>query len=435
MNATIVRPGPPLSGTVKVAGATKNAGLKQLAAAILAPGVTVVRNLPPVSDLEVMLALLDAIGVETHWAGATELHVDTSGTLVPEAPYDLVSQMRASINVLGPLLARCGEVRVALPGGDNIGSRKLDLHVRGLVAMGAEIEVHHGFVEARCNALSGSHIVLDFPSVGATENLMTAAVLAKGETVIDNAAREPEVTDLAAFLNRMGGQIIGSGSSTIHIEGVEELVPCETTIMGDRIEAGTFLMACGAAGGEITLEGVRLEHLEMVATKLGEMGMRVSPTPDGIWASAPEQLSAVDISTLPFPGFATDFMPMVVALLSVSDGTAIVTENVFDSRFSFIDELVRMGADVRSEGRHAIIRGKTMLSGAPVRAVDVRAGAALAIAGLRADGETTIHDWHHVDRAYPDLVGGLAGLGASISAADTPPDPTTPTPGTREGIE
>jgi UDP-N-acetylglucosamine 1-carboxyvinyltransferase len=301
--------------------------------------------------------------------------------------------------------------------------------------MGAEIEVHHGFVEARCNALSGSHIVLDFPSVGATENLMTAAVLAKGETVIDNAAREPEVTDLAAFLNRMGGQIIGSGSSTIHIEGVEELVPCETTIMGDRIEAGTFLMACGAAGGEITLEGVRLEHLEMVATKLGEMGMRVSPTPDGIWASAPEQLSAVDISTLPFPGFATDFMPMVVALLSVSDGTAIVTENVFDSRFSFIDELVRMGADVRSEGRHAIIRGKTMLSGAPVRAVDVRAGAALAIAGLRADGETTIHDWHHVDRAYPDLVGGLAGLGASISAADTPPDPTTPTPGTREGIE
>jgi UDP-N-acetylglucosamine 1-carboxyvinyltransferase len=438
MNATIVRPGPPLSGTVKVAGATKNAGLKQLAAAILAPGTTVVRNLPPVSDLEVMLALLRAIGVETQWTGATELHVDTSGTLVPEAPYEHVSRMRASINVLGPLLARCGEARVALPGGDNIGSRKLDLHVRGLVAMGAEIEVHHGFVEARCNALAGSHIVLDFPSVGATENLMTAAVLAKGETVIDNAAREPEVTELAAFLNRMGGQIIGSGSSTIHIEGVQELVPCETTIMGDRIEAGTFLMACGAAGGEITLEGVRLEHLEMVATKLGEMGMRVSPTPDGIWASAPERLSAVDISTLPFPGFATDFMPMVVALLAVSDGTAIVTENVFDSRFSFIDELVRMGADVRSEGRHAIIRGKAMLSGAPVRAVDVRAGAALAIAGLRAEGETMIHDWHHVDRAYPDLVGGLAGLGAAISGADVPSDLPSdlpaPTSGIGEGI-
>jgi UDP-N-acetylglucosamine 1-carboxyvinyltransferase len=414
MNSTVVRASPPLSGTVKVAGATKNAGLKQLAAALLAPGVTVVRNLPPVNDLDVMLALLRAIGVETSWAGPEELHLDTSGALTPEAPYELVTQMRASINVLGPLLARCGEARVALPGGDNIGSRKLDLHIRGLVAMGAETEIVHGFVEARCNALCGAHIVLDFPSVGATENLMTAAVLAKGETVIDNAAREPEVTDLAAFLNRMGARVIGSGSSTIHIEGVEELVPCETTIMGDRIEAGTFLMACGAAGGEIALEGVRLEHLEMVATKLGEMGMRVSPTPDGVWASASERLQAVDISTLPFPGFATDFMPMVVAMLTLAEGTAIVTENVFDGRFSFIDELVRMGADVRSEGRHAIIRGKEQLSGAPVRAADVRAGAALAIAGLRAEGETTIHDWHHVDRAYPDLVGSLALLGAEI---------------------
>ena len=377
MSKVVVRPGAPLAGTVKISGATKNSGLKQLAAALLAPGVTTVRNIPPVKDLDVMLAVLEAIGVEVTWTGPAELSVDTSGTLTPEAPYELVTKMRASINVLGPLLARCGEARVALPGGDNIGRRRLDMHFRGLTEMGAELAVVHGYVEAQCTALKGARIVLEFPSVGATENLLTAAVLAKGETVLENAAREPEIADLAAFLNRMGAHVVGAGTSTIQIEGVEELVPADTEIMGDRIEAGTFLMACGIAGGEITLEGVRLEHLEMVATKLGEMGMRVSPTPDGIWASAPERLNAVDIATLPYPGFATDFMPMAVALLAVSQGTAIVTENVFDGRFSFVDELLRMGADVRNEERHAIVRGHDRLSGAPVRALDVRAGAAL----------------------------------------------------------
>jgi UDP-N-acetylglucosamine 1-carboxyvinyltransferase len=414
MDAVVVRPGPPLSGAIKISGATKNSGLKQLAAALLAPGVTVVRNLPPVADLDVMIAVLRAVGAEVEWAGPQELHIDTSPRLVPEAPYELVSRMRASINVLGPLLARCGEARVALPGGDNIGSRKLDMHFRGLHAMGAELEVSHGFVEARCHKLKGARIVLEFPSVGATENLVTAAVLAKGETVIENAAREPEITDLTAFLNRMGAHILGAGTSTIRIEGVEGLVPCETEIMGDRIEAGTFLMACGIAGGEIELEGVRLEHLEMVVMKLGEMGMRVSPTPDGIWASAPERLRAADIATLPYPGFATDFMPMAIALLAVSDGTSIVTENVFDNRFSFVDELVRMGADVRTEGRYAVVRGVPRLSGAPVRALDVRAGAALALAGLRGEGSTVVHEWHHVDRAYPDFVGALTTLGAEI---------------------
>ena len=261
MDAVVVRPGSPLSGTVKVAGATKNSGLKQLAASLLAPGVTTVRNLPPVRDLDVMIEVLRAIGAQVDWVGPEELRVDTSGELVPETPYSLVTQMRASINVLGPLLARCGEARVALPGGDNIGSRKLDMHFRGLHAMGAELEVTHGYVVARCPALAGARVVLDFPSVGATENLITAAVLAKGETVIENAAREPEITDLTAFLNRMGAHIVGSGTSTIQIEGVGELEPADTEIMGDRIEAGTFLMACGIAGGAITLEGVRLEHL------------------------------------------------------------------------------------------------------------------------------------------------------------------------------
>jgi UDP-N-acetylglucosamine 1-carboxyvinyltransferase len=322
--------------------------------------------------------------------------------------------MRASINVLGPLLARCGEARVALPGGDNIGSRKLDMHFRGLEQMGAELEVEHGFIKARCNRLGGARVVLDFPSVGATENLLTAAVLAKGETVIENAAREPEITDLTAFLNRMGAQVFGAGTSTITIEGVDDLTAGETEIMGDRIEAGTFLMACGIAGGEITLEGTRMEHLEMVVMKLTEMGMRISPTPDGLWARADDRLTGVDIATLPYPGFATDFMPMAVALLCVSKGAAIVTENVFDNRFSFVDELVRMGAEVRTEGRHCVVRGVSRLSAAPVRALDVRAGAALALAGLQADGETVVHDWHHVDRGYSDLPGKLNHLGADL---------------------
>jgi len=316
--------------------------------------------------------------------------------------------------VLGPLLARCGEARVAMPGGDNIGSRKIDMHLRGLEAMGAHIEVRHGFVEARTDGLLGSRHVLEFPSVGATENLLTAAVLAKGTTVIENAAREPEITDLAAFLNRMGAHVVGAGTSTITVEGVDRLSAVDTRIMGDRIEAGTFLMACGIAGGEVDLVGVRLEDLEMVAVKLGEMGMRVSPTPDGIWAQATVPLRAVDIATLPYPGFATDFMPMAVALLAVSDGTGIVTENVFDNRLSFVAELVRMGADIRHEGRHAVVRGTSRLSGAPVRALDVRAGAALALAALRADGETVIHDWYHVDRGYPDLPRALRSLGADI---------------------
>ena len=414
MDAFVVRAGDPLSGTVRVSGATKNAGLKQMAAALLAPGVTVLRNVHPVLDLDAMLDVMRAIGADTRWTGETELTIDATGPLTPEAPYELVTRMRASINVLGPLLARCGEARVAMPGGDNIGSRKLDMHFRGLQAMGADLDIVHGLIEARCQALCGTRVVLDFPSVGATENLLTAAVLAKGQTVLDNAAREPEITDLANFLNRMGARIEGAGSSTIEIEGVEHLTPIENEIMGDRIEAGTILMACGVAGGEVTIEGTRLEHLEMVALKLGEMGLEVSPTPDGLWARRDERLHAVDVATLPYPGFATDFMPLVVALLATAEGSAIVTENVFDNRFGFVDELHRMGADIRNEGRHAVVRGVDRLSAAPVRAQDVRAGAALVVAGLAADGDTLVLDPFHVDRGYPDLAGQLQALGADV---------------------
>ena len=414
MDAFVVRANGPLSGTVRVCGATKNAGLKQMAAALLAPGVTVLRNLHPVLDLDAMLDVMRAIGSSAEWTGENELTIDARGPLTPEAPYELVTRMRASINVLGPLLARCGEARVAMPGGDNIGSRKLDMHFRGLEAMGAELDIVHGLIEARCRTLCGARIVLDFPSVGATENLLTAAVLAKGQTVLDNAAREPEISDLAAFLNRMGARISGAGSSTIEVEGVESLTSIENEVMGDRIEAGTILMACGVAGGEVTVEGTRLDHLEMVALKLGEMGLDVSPTPDGLSARCDERLRAVDVATLPYPGFATDFMPLVVALLATAEGSAIVTENVFDNRFGFVDELHRMGADIRNEGRHAVVRGVDRLSGAPVRAQDVRAGAALVVAGLAADGETRVLDPYHVDRGYPDLAGQLQALGADV---------------------
>jgi UDP-N-acetylglucosamine 1-carboxyvinyltransferase len=415
MDRFLVRPGPPLAGEIRVSGATKNSGLKQLAAAILAPGTSVLRNMPPVVDATVMIEVMRAIGAAVEWIEPDVVAVDTSGDLTPEAPYELVSRMRASINVLGPLLGRCGEARVALPGGDAIGSRRLDLHLRGLQAMGVETEVVHGFIEARTMALRGARIVLEAPSVGATENLLTAAVRAKGTTVIENAAREPEITALAAFLDRMGARVVGAGTSTIEIEGVDELSPVDTELMADRIEAGTLLMACGIAGGEISLIGPRLEHLEMLAQKLGAMGMKVSPTADGIWAFARGRLTAVDIATLPYPGFATDFMPQAVALASVSCGSAIITENLFDGRFGFVSELCRMGADIRTEGRHAVVRGIERLSGAPVRALDVRAGAALVLAGLAADGETEVFDTVHVDRGYRDLPGSLRALGADVT--------------------
>jgi UDP-N-acetylglucosamine 1-carboxyvinyltransferase len=415
VDAFAVLSGPPLTGRVRVSGATKNLGLKMMAAALLAPGVTTLRNMDRVTDLDVMIDVMRAVGVDVEWCGERALTIDTTGPLSPETPYELVSRLRASVNVLGPLLARCGEARVAMPGGDNIGSRPLDMHLRGLEAMGAELRVVHGFIEGRVNRLGGARIVLEFPSVGATENLLTAAVLAKGQTVIENAAREPEITELAAMLNRMGARVLGAGSSTIEVEGVDELDAVESVdVMGDRIETGTLLMACGIAGGEITIEGARLDHVELVALKLGEMGLKVSPTPDGIWARADERMQAVDVATLPFPGFATDFLPLVVALLATAEGTAIVTENVFDNRLGFVPELNRMGADIRHEGRHAVVRGVPRLSGAPVRALDVRAGAALVIAALAADGETVVFDPHHVDRGYPDLAATLRALGANV---------------------
>jgi UDP-N-acetylglucosamine 1-carboxyvinyltransferase len=338
---------------------------------------------------------------------------------VPEAPYELVEKMRASVVVLGPLLGRAGEARVALPGGDDFGPRPIDIHLRCLGELGATFTTRHGYVHARAEHLVGCKVILEFPSVTATENVLMASVRAKGRTVIENAAREPEVADLAAFLNRMGAHILGAGTSTIVVEGVDELSPVEHTVVPDRVEAATYLAAVGIAGGEITLVGARPDHMDMLCLKLGEMGMRISPTADGLWAMVPGRLRACDVSTLPYPGIATDYKPLLVAMLTVADGVGIVTENLFGAgRFRYIDELVRMGADVRTEGHHAVVRGVPQLSGAPVRAPDIRAGVALVVAGLRAEGETLVRGVHHIDRGYEDLVGKLRAIGADVQRVD-----------------
>ncbi len=413
MDRIVVRHGGPLQGTVAVSGA-KNSVLKLMAATLLAEGTYVLRNVPHIADVECMSDLLTSMRIDVARTADDELTIVRPADVVPEAPYELVERMRASIVVLGPLLARFGRARVALPGGDDFGPRPIDMHMRGLEALGATLDVSHGYIEARADRLLGTRIVLEFPSVGATENALMAAVLAKGTTVIDNAAREPELADLASFLNRMGALVRGAGSSTITIEGVDELSPVEHTVVPDRIEAATFLAAVGVAGGEIDIAGARADHMDMLIQKLGDMGMRISPNGTGLWAMAPSRLRSVDVATLPYPGIATDYKPLFVALLSLADGVGIVTENLFAGRFRYIDELIRMGADIRVDGHHAVVRGTPRLSGAPVKAPDIRAGAALVVAGLGAEGETVVHDAEHIDRGYERFVEKLRGLGADV---------------------
>jgi UDP-N-acetylglucosamine 1-carboxyvinyltransferase len=396
-------------------GGAKNSVLKLMAATTLATGRYVLHNVPAIADVDSMSDLLRAMGMQVARDGHT-LTIDRPAEIVPEAPYELVERMRASIVVLGPLLARAGEARVALPGGDDFGPRPIDMHLKGLEALGATFEFRHGYIEGRAGALNGTRILLEYPSVGATENALMAAVLAKGTTVIENAAREPEIADLAAFLNRMGAQVVGAGSSTITVDGVDELTAVEHSVIPDRVETATFLAALGVAGGELTLAGARADHLDMLIVKLAEMGMRISPDPEGLWAMAPARLRSTDVSTLPYPGIATDYMPLLVAMLTVADGVGIVTENIFSGRFRYIDELVRMGAEIRTDAHHAVVRGREWLSGAPVKAPDIRAGAALVVAGLRAEGETVVRDAHHVARGYEDLVGKLRSAGADIES-------------------
>lgn len=412
-----VRPGNKLTGAVDVPGA-KNSVLKLMAACLMADGDFTLTNVPDIDDVVTMSDLLSAIGLRIdHDTAQGKLTIINPGGLSLVAPYELVERIRASINVLGPLLGRFGEVRIALPGGDDFGSRPIDMHLNGLMQMGAEFTIRHGDVHAFAERLHGADITLDFPSVGATENLITAAVFAKGTTTIDNAAREPEIVDLCNMLVAMGASIEGIGSTTISIHGVERnaLRPTTHAVIPDRVQAATYIAATAITGGEVLVRGAVPEHMEMLLRRFDDMGITVEPQHNGVLVVGPEKLKSIDVVTLPFPGVATDYKPLVVTLLAVGDGVGIVTENLYPGRFRYVDELRRLGANIRTDGHHAIVRGVPRLSGAPVRAPDIRAGAALVVAGLVAEGETVVSDVHHIDRGYDDLVGRLASLGADIT--------------------
>lgn len=411
----VVRRLGPLRGTVDVPGA-KNSVLKLMASTILADGVYELANVPAIVDVTIMAELLEAIGVTTTSPGPGRLTMTNRGELTPVAPYELVERIRASVNVLGPLLTRCGHVRLSMPGGDDFGARPIDMHIAGLEAMGAEFTFSHGELEARAARLRGAAVVFEFPSVGATENLVTAAVMADGVTVVENAAREPEVVDLCEFLVGMGARIDGIGTSRVVIEGVgrDGLRATAHSTVPDRIQAATYMAAVAVAGGEVLITHARPEHMHNLLGRFGEMGLEFGAVPGGVTVRAPERLHSIDVQTLPYPGIATDYKPLVITMLSVADDVGIVTENLYPGRFRYVEELLRLGADIRTNGHHAVVRGVPRLSGASVRAHDIRAGAAMVVAGLAAEGETVISGVSHIDRGYDDLVGRLREVGAGV---------------------
>ncbi|MGH2773978.1 MAG: UDP-N-acetylglucosamine 1-carboxyvinyltransferase [Actinomycetota bacterium] len=413
MKAYVIQGPSRLEGEVRISGA-KNSTLKLMAAALMVPGEVVLERVPQITDVELMADVLRRLGATVQRENG-RLVIDSSGELCEEAPYELVTKMRASIQVLGPLLARLGHARVAMPGGDAIGSRPIDIHLRGLERMGAKFTSEHGYVEGLCDRLRGVNTLLEFPSVGATENILMAAVLAEGRSVIENAAREPEIQDLCAFLNNAGARIGGVGTPTITVDGVDQLHSAEHSIVPDRIEAGTYAIAAVATQGDVTLVDCEPSHLELPLMKLEDAGAEVTRGEGRVRVRMDRRPTTLDLVTLPFPGFPTDLQPPMMVLLSQARGSSILTENVFESRFLFVDELNRMGAHIRVEGHHAVIRGVEQLSGAPVRSPDIRAGAALVLGGLCADGRTVVYDAGHVERGYEKFVDKLACLGAEIS--------------------
>ena len=424
MEVIQVEGGRPFGGDVTVEGA-KNSALKLMAATILAPGVSRLTNVPNISDVHVMGKVLKYLGAKVEVKGLHELEIDTSDIDRFETPYHLVAKMRASTAVLGPLLSRFGEAIVAMPGGCNIGARKIDMHILGLEALGVAFEVNHGNIHATTpKGLTGTTVTLDFASVGATENLMMASVRAKGTTTIDNAAREPEIVDLANFLNEMGAKVSGAGSPVIEIEGVSELHPAEHKVVGDRIEAGTFLAMAGLGKTPVTVKGFEPRHLGLVLKKYEQMGLAIERLERGVRVHRDGPITSVDIQTLPFPGFPTDMQAQTMALLALCEGSCIVTENAFENRFMLASELQRMGADIRIEGHHAIGHGVDGYSGAQVKSPALRGGAALVMAGLVADGVTTVSDIYHIDRGYECFVEKLQGLGAAVSRVEVPDQDT-----------
>jgi len=417
-----IQGGARLVGEVHVTGA-KNSSLKLMAAALLAPGLTTIHAVPNILDVTIMAELLRRLGCTVDYDPTSEtVTIDVPETIEHRADYDLVRRMRASIAVLGPLVARTGEADVALPGGDAIGSRGLDMHTAGLERMGATVTNEHGYlvVHAPQGGLVGTHVYLDFPSVGATETLLMAAVTANGQTIIDNAAREPEIVDICNMLVAMGGQIEGIGSTLLTITGVSKMHATEHTTVSDRIVAGTWAVAATITRGDVTVKNVNPEHLSLALEKLVTAGATIDIMDNSFRVRMDRRPTAVDISTLPFPGFPTDLQPQFIALNSIAEGSAMVTENLFEGRFRFVQELSRLGAEVRTDGHHALIRGRSQLSGAPVEATDIRAGAGLVLGGLVADGETTVHAIDHIDRGYVNFETQLVSLGANIVRETSP---------------
>ena len=417
MEKLIIQGGRRLSGTVKVSGA-KNAVLPVIAASLLASTPSVIEEIPDLDDVKTITEVLQYLGLNTRREPGS-LFVDSTGVKSCEASYELVRKMRASFLVMGPLLSRFQEARISQPGGCAIGTRPIDLHLKGFEALGAEIIQGHGFIEARApKGLRGARVYLDFPSVGATENIMMAASLAKGQTIIENAAQEPEIVDLANYLNAMGAKVRGAGTNVIRIDGVEKLSGTTYAVIPDRIEAGTYMVAAAITGGDILLKNVLFEHLKPLVAKLKEAGVTIEEDVDQIRVTANGPLRAVDVKTLPYPGFPTDMQAQFMALMTVAEGSSVISETVFENRFMHVDELKRMGANIRVDGRIAIVDGVKHLAGCPVTATDLRAGAALVLAGLTAEGQTEIGSVYHIDRGYDRIVDKLRGLGAEISRSE-----------------
>jgi UDP-N-acetylglucosamine 1-carboxyvinyltransferase len=411
----VISGGNPLRGTVQISGA-KNAVLKLMAAALFTNSQCMIRNVPQIRDVETMIGVLRGLGAEVAWEDVSTLRINVEQGLGYNAPDQYVREMRASAQVMGPLLAKLGRVKMFQPGGCIIGPRPIDLHLKGFQALGAKVFEEHGYVYIEAEKLRGAEIHLDFPSVGATENIMAAAILAEGTTVIRNAAKEPEVIEEQNFYNRLGAKIRGAGTDTIRIEGVARLneKSIDYAVIPDRIEAGTFMIAVSITGGDIVLNDVIPEHIEALIAKLREIGVRIEAGPDHIRLVSTGRLKPADITVLPYPGFPTDLQPQMTSLLAITDGTSVVTENVFGSRFGYVDELTRMGASIKVESRSAIIKGVPALSGASVFAPDLRAGAALVIAALAAQGQTVIEGIQYLDRGYVGLENKLITLGADV---------------------
>lgn len=408
----VVKESKPLKGTVRVSGA-KNAVLPIIAATLLVDGVSVIKSVPNLRDVNVMSDLLRYLGAKVQYDGET-LVVDATEIKETEAPYHLVNKMRASFLVMGSLLARFNTAKISMPGGCAIGTRPIDLHLKGFKAMGAEIISDHGYIEAAAQKLSGSKIYLDFPSVGATENIMMAAVLAEGTTTIENAAEEPEIVDLANFLNKMGAKVRGAGTNTIKITGVEKLEAVEHTVIPDRIEAGTYMVAAAMTKGDVFVDNVIIDHIKPVVAKLIEVGCTVEEHENGVRVIGAQEIMPTNIKTLPHPGFPTDMQSQFMAMLCLAKGKSTITETVFENRFMNVPELIRMGANIEINGKSAIVEGRDRLTGSEVMATDLRAGAALVISGLVAEGETIVKNIYHIERGYVDLVGKLSMLGAEI---------------------